>query len=114
MYKYHRSTEVHRLETHYRFLSQKTALEAINPAKTLTVHEALFGRECVLLSMHGCMESMTIKQHPFWTRPCTAAHFCGTSTHIGQFEEYRIRDWGHRGRTGSDVDLGATVTDSSN
>jgi len=43
----------------------KTTLEAKNHEKTLTVPEALFRRESVPLSMHGCMESMTIKQHSF-------------------------------------------------
>ena len=43
----------------------QTALEAINREKTLTDSEALFRRESVPLSMHGCMESMTIKQHSF-------------------------------------------------
>jgi hypothetical protein len=45
--------------------SLKTTLEAKNHEKTLTVHEALFRRESVPLSMHGCMESMAIKQHSF-------------------------------------------------
>ena len=62
--------------------------------------------------MHGCMEIMTNKQHPFWARPCTAAHFCGASTHIGQFEEPRTRVSGHRGRTGAALDLGATLAGS--
>jgi hypothetical protein len=43
----------------------KTKLEAKNHEKTLTVHEALFRRESLPLSMHGCMESMAIKQHSF-------------------------------------------------
>jgi hypothetical protein len=43
----------------------KTTLEAKNHEKTLTVAEALFRRESVPLSMHGCMESMAIKQHSF-------------------------------------------------
>jgi hypothetical protein len=44
--------------------SLKTALESNNDEKTLTVREALFRREStesVPLSMHGCMESMTMK-----------------------------------------------------
>jgi hypothetical protein len=57
----------------------KTALECINPEKTLTVREALFWRESVPLSMHGCMESMVIKKHTFCVRPCTTAHFCYVS-----------------------------------
>jgi hypothetical protein len=43
----------------------KTALESKNDEKTLTVREALFHRESVPFSMHGCMESMVIKQHSF-------------------------------------------------
>jgi hypothetical protein len=43
----------------------KTTPESKNHEKTLTVHEALFRRESVPLSMHGCMESMAIKQHSF-------------------------------------------------
>ena len=43
----------------------KTALEAINREKSLTVREALFRRESVPLSMNGCMDSMAIKQHTF-------------------------------------------------
>ncbi len=43
----------------------KTTLEAKNHEKTLTVPEVLFRRESVSLSMHGCMESMAIKQHSF-------------------------------------------------
>jgi hypothetical protein len=43
----------------------KTTLEAKNHEKTLTVAEALFRRESVPLSMHGCMRSMAIKQHSF-------------------------------------------------
>ncbi len=43
----------------------KTTLEAKNHEKTLTVHEALFRRESVPLSMHGCMESMAIKHDSF-------------------------------------------------
>jgi hypothetical protein len=54
----------------------KTALESTNREKTLTVPEALFRRQSVPLSMHGCMESMAIKQYTFCARPCTAAHFC--------------------------------------
>ncbi len=65
---------------------RKTALECINPAKTLTVREAIFRRESVPLSMHGCMESMSIKQHTFCARPCTTVHFCCASTDIGSFE----------------------------
>jgi hypothetical protein len=41
------------------------ALESKNHEKTLTVPEALFRRESVPLSMHGCMESMAMKQHSF-------------------------------------------------
>ena len=41
---------------------------------------------------------MAIKQHPFWARPCMAAHFCCASTHIGSFEEPKARGRGHRGR----------------
>jgi hypothetical protein len=44
---------------------RQTALESKNDEKTLTVREALFRRESVPLSMHGCMESMAIKQHSF-------------------------------------------------
>jgi hypothetical protein len=40
-------------------------LESKNHEKTLTVPEALFRRESVPLSMHGCMEIMTMKQHSF-------------------------------------------------
>ena len=43
----------------------KTTLGAKFHEKTLTVHEALFRRESVPLSMHGCMENMAIKQHSF-------------------------------------------------
>jgi hypothetical protein len=43
----------------------KTTLEAKNHEKTLTVHEALFRRESVPLSMHGRMESMAIKHDSF-------------------------------------------------
>jgi hypothetical protein len=43
----------------------KTTLEAKNHEKTLTVAEALFRRESVPLSIHGCMEGMAIKQHSF-------------------------------------------------
>ena len=43
----------------------KPALESKNDEKTLTVREALFRRESVPFSMHGCMESMVIKQHSF-------------------------------------------------
>ena len=43
----------------------KTALEVKNHVKSLTVREALFRRESVRLSMHGCMESMAMKQHSF-------------------------------------------------
>ena len=44
---------------------RQTALEVKNHEKTLTVREALFRRESVPLSMHGCMKSMAIKQHSF-------------------------------------------------
>ena len=54
-----------------------------------TLQEALFRRENVPLSMHGCMQSMAIKQHGFWERPCMAPYFCGASAHIGLFEEPR-------------------------
>ena len=43
----------------------KTTLESKNDEKTFTVREALFRRESVPLSMHGCMERMAIKQHSF-------------------------------------------------
>ena len=43
----------------------KTTLDLKITKKTLTVHEALFRRESLPLSMHGCMESMAIKQHSF-------------------------------------------------
>jgi hypothetical protein len=88
----------------------------LNPqitGKLLTVPEALFRRESVPLSMRGCMESMTIKQHSFWARPCTPAHFCGAITHIGRFVEPKARGWVHRGRTGAAADLGATLAGSS-
>ena len=91
----------------------KTALECINHEKTLTVREALFRRESVPLSMHGCMESMAIKQHTFCACPWTAAHFCGASTHIGLLEEPKARARGHLRRTGADVDLGARLAASS-
>ena len=74
----------------------------------MTVPEALFRRESVPLSLHGCMNSMKIKQHTFGARPCTPAHFCCASTHIGSFEEPKARGRVHRGRTGAAVDLGAT------
>jgi hypothetical protein len=61
--------------------SRKTALDAITHEKTLTVPEALFRRKSLPVSMHGCIESMTIKLNAFWARPYTAAHFCGASTH---------------------------------
>jgi hypothetical protein len=60
---------------------RKTALDAIPHDKTLTVPEALFRTESLSVSMHGCIESMTIKLNAFWARPYTAAHFCGASTH---------------------------------
>ena len=41
----------------------KTTLDLKNHEKTLTVHDALFRRENLPLSMCGCMESMAIKQH---------------------------------------------------
>ncbi len=63
--------------------------------------------------MHGCMESMKIKQHTFCARPCTLANLCCASTHIGLFEEPKARGGGHRGRAVQAVDLGATLTDSS-
>ena len=89
---------------------RKTALEAINREKTLTVPEALFRRESVPLSLHGCMNSMKIKQHTFGARPCTPAHFCCASTHIGSFEEPKARGGGDHGRAVQAVDLGATLT----
>jgi hypothetical protein len=92
---------------------RKTALDGIHHEKTLTVREALFGRESVPLSMHSCMDSMAIKQHPFWSRPCMTPHFCGASPHIDPFEEPKTRGWGHRGRTGAAVDLRATLAGSS-
>jgi hypothetical protein len=45
--------------------SPKPALESKNYEKTLTVPEALFRRESVPLSMHGCMKSMAMQQHSF-------------------------------------------------
>jgi hypothetical protein len=80
----------------------------------LTVPEALFQRESLSLSMHDFMDSIAIKQYTVCARPCTAAHFCCASTHIGRFEEPKARGWGHRGRTGEAVDLGATLAGSSN
>jgi hypothetical protein len=74
--------------------------------KLLTVREALFRRESVPLSMHVCMENMSIKQHHLWARPCTAAHFCCASTHIGSFDEPKARGGGHRGRAVQAVDPG--------
>jgi hypothetical protein len=47
----------------------------------LSVPEAIFRRESLPLSMHGCIKRMTIKLTPFSVRPYTAAHFCGASTH---------------------------------
>jgi hypothetical protein len=44
---------------------RQTALEARNQEKTLTVREALFRRESVPLSMHGCMIIMAMKQRSF-------------------------------------------------
>jgi hypothetical protein len=44
---------------------RQTALEAKNHEKFLTVPEALLRRESVRLSMHGCMQSMAMKQHSF-------------------------------------------------
>jgi hypothetical protein len=92
----------------------KTALEVKNHEKTLTVPEVLFQRKSLSLSMHDFMDSIAIKQYTFCTRPCTAAHFCYTSTHIGWFEEPKVRDWGHHRRTGAVVDLRATLAVSSN
>jgi hypothetical protein len=60
---------------------RKTALDAIPHDKTLSVPEAIFRRESLPLSMHGCIKRMTIKLTPFSVRPYTAAHFCGASTH---------------------------------
>ena len=79
----------------------------------MTVPEDLFHRESVPLSMHGCMKSMKIKQHTFCVRPCTPSHFYYVSTHIGSFEEAKATVGGHRGRAVQTVDLGATLTDSS-
>ncbi len=93
--------------------SPKTTLEPKNHEKTLTVSEVLFHRESVPLSMYGCMESMAIKHHSFWTRPSHPSHFCGANTHIGWFEEPKARDCGHRGPTGAAVDLRATLAGSS-
>ena len=43
----------------------KPTLESKNHEKTLTVPEALFHGESVLISMHGSMKSMVMKQHRF-------------------------------------------------
>jgi len=59
---------------------RKTALGAITHDNTLTVPESLFRRDSLPVSMHGCIESTTIKLNHFCARPYTAAHFCGTST----------------------------------
>ena len=59
---------------------RKTALGAITHDNTLTVPESLFRRDSLPVSMHGCIESTTIKLNHFWARPYTDAHFCGTST----------------------------------
>ena len=53
---------------------------------------------------------MKIKQHTFGARPCTPAHFCCASTHIGSFEEPKARGGGDHGRAVQAVDLGATLT----
>jgi hypothetical protein len=50
------------------------------------------------------------KEHTFGARPCTPAHFCRASTHIGSFEEPKARVGGHHGRAVQAVDLGATLT----
>ena len=73
-----------------------------------TVREALFRRESVRLTMHGWMDNMAIKQHPFWVRPYMVPHFCGTSTCVGLFEESKSRGRGHHGRTGAALDLVVT------
>jgi len=74
---------------------RQTALGAITHEKTLTVPEALFRRDSLPVSMHGCIESMTIKLNAFWARPYTAAHFCGASTHT--LGHLRHRKQGERG-----------------
>jgi hypothetical protein len=74
--------------------------------ETLAVPEALFCRESVPRSMRGCMENMANKQHHLWVRPCTAAHFCGANTHIGPFEEPKIKGHGAPRSAVADVDLG--------
>ena len=38
--------------------------------------------ETVPLRIHGCMENMTMKQHP-----CMTLHFCSENPHIGPFQE---------------------------
>jgi hypothetical protein len=38
-------------------------------------------------------------------------HFCCTSTDINSFDETKTRGRGHRGRTGTDLDLGTTLED---
>ena len=74
---------------------RKTALDAIPHDKTLSVPEAIFRRESLPLSMHGCIKRMTIKLTPFSARPYTAAHFCGASTHT--LGHLRRRQQGERG-----------------
>jgi len=79
------------------FSDRKTSLDAITHDKTLTVPEALFRRQSLPVSMHGCIASMTIKLNAFWARPYTTAHFCGASTHTPGHS--RIRQQGELGTT---------------
>ena len=70
-----------------RRASPRTALEAVNQVKTLTVRKVLLHRESVPLAMHGCMASTGIQQHPFRPRSYTVPHFSCASAHIGPFED---------------------------
>ena len=63
--------------------------------------------------MHGCMQTIAIKQHPFCERPCMTLHFRGASAHIGLFELPRTSGSGHSGQTGASLDVGATLAGSS-
>ena len=61
---------------------RKTALDAITHDKTLTVPEALFRRESLPVSMHGCIESMTINLHPFHNFNKTKCQVSGNGLYV--------------------------------
>jgi hypothetical protein len=66
-----------------------------------------------MFGMHGYMQGMTIKQHPFWQRPYMDPLFRGASAHIGLLELPRTSVSGHSGQTVASLDVGATLAGSS-